>query len=71
MAVITKGQVRVPAEELSKILRAYNTIGNFLETFLDRRILYKKEFKNGLDNAIKEVNHGRTKKVKNYTDFIS
>ena len=44
MSTVTQNQIRVPAVELSKILKAYNTIGDFLETFLDRRVLYKKEF---------------------------
>ncbi|MFH2070792.1 MAG: hypothetical protein ABIJ11_06240 [Elusimicrobiota bacterium] len=71
MPTLTKNQVRVPANELSKILKAYNTIGEFLENFLDRRVLYKEKFLRGLDHAIKEVAHGKTKRVKNFTDFVS
>ncbi|PIU83907.1 MAG: hypothetical protein COS68_01560 [Elusimicrobia bacterium CG06_land_8_20_14_3_00_38_11] len=70
MNTLTKNQIRVPAGELSKILKAYNTIGDFLETFLDRRTLYKKEFSNGLTIAIKEVAHRKTKTVENFSDFI-
>ncbi|HCJ66871.1 MAG TPA: hypothetical protein DHV62_05970 [Elusimicrobia bacterium] len=71
MSTLIKNQVQVPAKELSKILKAYNTIGEFLETFLDRRVLYKEEFLQGLDQAVKEVGQHKTKKVKNFADFVS
>lgn len=71
MAISTKNRVQIPAKELSKILKAYNTIGEFLETFLDRRVLYREEFFQGLDQAVKEVSERKTKKVKNFADFVS
>jgi len=36
-----KERVQIPNNELSKLIKAYNTIGEFLETFLDHKILYK------------------------------
>lgn len=71
MSTLTKKQVHLPDNEIVKILNAYNTIGEFLEIFLDRKMLYEKKFLNELDKALNEVSNGKTKKVTSFTDFIS
>lgn len=36
--------VEIPIKKLNKILRAYYTIGDFLECYIDPRSLYQKEY---------------------------
>lgn len=71
MAVIAKKQIQISTSEISKLLNVYNTIGEFLDKFVDRQVLYKDKFINGLELSIKEVEQKKTQRVKNFTDFIS
>jgi len=68
---INKDTHQITSKGITRILRAYNTIGEFLKTFLDKKTLYKKEFLKGLDNSLNDIVKGKTKKVKKFTDFIS
>lgn len=65
------GDVRVSREALAEIIRAYQTIGDFLETVVDRRDLYQKRFINGLDRALEEVRQKKTGKANSFREFIS
>ena len=69
MGNIVKGQVFLPAREINKIIYAYNVIGDFLDTFIDRKILYKEEFIQGIDKSLKEVLNRQTKSIKNFSDL--
>ena len=62
-------KIEVSVEELNKIIRAYRILGNFLDSFIDRRMLYKDEFTEGLDSALKEVAKKKTKSVKKIDDL--
>jgi len=66
-----KERVQIPNNELSKLIKAYNTIGEFLETFLDHKILYKEDFLHGLKQSVKEVLNKKTKKIATFNDFVS
>lgn len=70
MAKQTVG-VRISRETLAEVIRAYHTIGDFLETVVDRRDLYQKRFTDGLDRALEEVRQKRTRRVNTFEEFIS
>ena len=64
-----KGVIEISTKELNKILRAYNTIGTFLEHHIGRELLYKEEFTQGMEMAFREVREKQTKKVKCFKDL--
>ncbi|MCK4351909.1 hypothetical protein KAW65_00695 [candidate division WOR-3 bacterium] len=66
-----KTAVKVPVKDLNKILKAYRTIGDFLEHYISPKSLYKEEFIKGIDIALTEVSRKKTKKVKDFSDFVS
>ena len=65
------GGIRVSREALAEVIRAYHTIGDFLETAVDRRDLYQKRFMDGLDRALVEVRQKKTRRVNTFEEFIS
>jgi len=66
-----RSSVKVSVKEIWRMIELYNTLGEFIEKFVDKKLIYKKEFINGLNEALKEIKKGKTKQVKNFTDFIS
>lgn len=64
------GGTRVSRETLAEVIRAYQTIGDFLETMVDRRDLYQKRFMDGLDRALEEVHQRKTRKANTFKEFI-
>ncbi len=71
MALKTKTTVRVPVEDLNRILEAYHAIGRFLEHYIEPGILYKDEFVKGMETALNEVSRKETKLVKTFNHFVS
>lgn len=71
MNTLAQNHIQISPKDLSKILKAYAVIGEFLEHFVDRQLLYRNKFMRGLDKAIKEVNQQKTKRVTNFKEFIS
>ena len=61
----------IPEEKIKEVLKAYQLIGKFLEEILPRELLYKDQFRVGLDEALKEVESGETRKVQSFDEFIS
>ncbi len=61
----------IPKKEINKILDVYNTLGKFLDKFLDRKVIYQRKFLNDLDKSLREIEQKKTKEVKSYADFIS
>ncbi len=66
-----KTAVKIPIKDLNKILKAYHTIGDFLEQYIDPKLLYKEEFVEGMDVALTEVARKKSKRVKNFDNFVS
>ena len=62
---------RISTKEMWKILELYNALGEFIEKFVDREIIYKKKFVNGLEEALRDIKKERIKQVKSFSDFIS
>ena len=71
MAQNNKRVIEIPTKELDEVLKAYNTIGNFLEHYIDPELLYKQEFTKGMESAFNEVRGKKTKKVTNLKDLGS
>lgn len=64
-----RGTVVISTKEMVKIVEAYNTIGDFIEQNVGPELLYKKEFIEGMDKAMKEVKKKRTRKVSNFKEL--
>ena len=62
---------RISTKEMWKILELYNALGKFIEKFVDREVIYKKKFVNGLEEALRDIKKERIKQVKSFSDFIS
>jgi len=62
---------RISTKEMWKILELYNALGEFIEKFVDREVIYKKKFVNGLEEALRDIKKERIKQVKSFSDFIS
>ncbi|MDH5186804.1 MAG: hypothetical protein OEZ20_01230 [candidate division WOR-3 bacterium] len=71
MATNNKRVVEVPTKDFKRILKAYNTIGSFLEHYLGPELLYKKEFIKGMRHALNEVVRKKTKRVNDWESFRS
>ncbi len=56
-------EIQISQKELAEIIQAYNRIGDFLETMVNKEDLYKKRFIDGLDGALEEVRQKKTKQV--------
>ncbi|MBI4722205.1 MAG: hypothetical protein HY769_04285 [Candidatus Stahlbacteria bacterium] len=69
MAQNNKRVIEIPTKELNEILKAYNTIGNFLEQYIDPELLYKQEFTKGIKAAFDEIRCKKTKKVNKLKDL--
>ena len=64
-------EIQISQKELAEIIRAYNRIGDFLETIVSKEALYKKHFTDGLDGALEEVRQKKTKQVNTFDEFIA
>jgi len=53
----------ISEEKIKEVLKAYHLIGEFLDEILPRELLYKDQFREGLDEALQEVESGKTKKM--------
>ncbi len=67
MAEIT---IQISEEELKTVVRAYQTLRNFLEKITSPNELYRTEFLEGLLEAKAEAENGKLSEVKNFADFI-
>lgn len=63
--------LKLSPEQLVELLKAYQTIGDLLETLVEKRDLYKSDFIRGFDKALREVAEGSTQKVESFDDFIA
>jgi len=62
--------VRLSLQELNEILKAYHTIGIFLEKIISPNELYRDEFLKDLETARTEVETGAFEEVRTFDDFI-
>jgi len=69
--MIESNKIELDEKDVNKLFKAYYNLTNMLETIFDKRILYEDEFIVGLDNSLKQVAQNKTKKVTNFSDFIS
>ena len=67
MAEIT---IQISEEELKGVMRANQTLQNFLEKITSPNELYRTEFLEGLHEAQANVQSGKLSEVKNFADFI-
>ncbi|RMD92095.1 MAG: hypothetical protein D6814_17445 [Calditrichaeota bacterium] len=59
----------ISEEKIKEVLKAYHLIGEFLDEILPRELLYKDQFREGLDEALKEVESGKTREVHSFDDI--
>jgi hypothetical protein len=48
-------------DKIREIVKAWYVIGDFLDTFLPKEMLYKEAFLQGLEEALQEVQSGQAK----------
>ncbi|NIV15600.1 MAG: hypothetical protein GWN62_31375 [Aliifodinibius sp.] len=53
----------------AKAIHCQKVLGDFLESVLTREQIYKATFRDGLEDALQEVQSGQTKKVISFDDF--
>jgi hypothetical protein len=63
--------VRFSHQELTEILKAYNTIRLFLEKLISPNELYREKFLKGLHEAHTEVESGQIEEIDSFEKFIS
>jgi len=64
-------KVQFSTQEITEVLRAYNTIRLFLEKLISPNELYCEEFLNGLQEAQTEVKTGQFEEIDTFEKFIS
>ncbi len=63
-------QFSLTQEKLKEIIKAYQTLGEFLDAVVPKEKVYQKEFREGLEAALKEVKSNKTKKIQSFDEFI-
>lgn len=63
-------EITLSKDKISEIVKAYRVLGDFLETVLPREELYKRNFRRGLESAIKEVESGQSQNIQSFDEFI-
>ena len=63
-------EITLSKDKLREIVKAYHLLSDFFDIALPKEVLYKEEFRSGLDSALKEVKSGKSQKVKSFDDFI-
>lgn len=62
--------IKLTEKKIKELIKAYNLLGNLLETILPREQVYQKNFQLGLEEALKEVETGQTQKVRTFDEFV-
>ncbi len=63
-------EITLSKDKLREIIHAYKTLGDFLESVLSKEQIYKATFLRGLENALQEVETGKTRKVTSFDEFL-
>jgi hypothetical protein len=63
--------INISEEQLTKLIDAYKTIQEFLETAIPPKSLYRDEFLAGLSEADKDIHNKHMNKVHSLDDFIA
>lgn len=63
-------EITMSKEKLKEMVRAYEVLGDFLNQILPKDVLYKKNFLHGLDEALKQVETGQSRKIQTFDEFI-
>jgi len=62
--------ITLSKESIKEIINAYNLLGDLLETILPPEKIYQKNFRLKLEQALKEVETGRTQQVQTFDEFV-
>lgn len=63
-------EITLTKDKLREILKAYQLLSDFFDMALPKELLYKEEFRRGLDSALKEVKDGKSQKIHSFDEFI-
>jgi DNA topoisomerase IA len=62
--------ITLSEEKINELIKAYNLLGDLLETILPREKIYQKKFREGVEQALEEVETGKSQKIRNFDEFI-
>lgn len=57
-------------DKINELIKAYNLLGDLLETILPRERIYQRNFRIGVEQALKEVEAGQSQKIQNFDEFV-
>ncbi len=63
-------EITLSKDKLREIVKAYQLLSDFFDTSIPKEMLYKEEFRRGLNNALKEVKAGKSQKIRSFDEFI-
>ncbi len=67
---MANGTVNIPEEQLTKLVEAYKTIQEFLESAISAKNLYREEFLAGLLESDKDIHLKHMNEVHSFKDFV-
>ena len=69
--MIESQKTELSTKEINELLKTYHNLTNILESIVDKRVLYNKEFIKSLDNSLDKVAQNQTTTITNFSNFIS
>jgi hypothetical protein len=63
--------ISISKDELQEVVKAYNTIQNFLVKILPKSEIYQSEFIDSMNNAIEDIDNNNITEIKSYDEFIA
>jgi len=68
---MTTETINISEEQLTKLINAYKTIQEFLESTIPPKKLYREEFLIGLHEADDDIRNKKMNEIHSFDDFIA